>query len=166
MALAVGVAAPARGVPMQITTSSFPAGGAIPAAFTADGQDRSPALAWSGAPAATKAFALVCEDPDAPGGLWIHWVAYDLPASVQSLDAGQPRGGGLPCGGRQGANSWGRTGWNGPSPPPGRPHRYVFRIYALSAPLGLGGGASAAQVRQAMRDKVLAEGSLTGTYGR
>lgn len=158
--------APGREVAMQITTSSFTAGEPLPAALTADGEDRSPALAWSGAPAATRAYALICEDPDAPAGLWTHWAAYDIPAAVQALEAGQPRTPQLPCGGRQGLNTWGRLGWNGPSPPPGKPHRYFFRIYALSAPLGLESGVPVAILKQAMRDKVIAEGAVMGTYRR
>jgi Raf kinase inhibitor-like YbhB/YbcL family protein len=151
---------------MQVTTTSFAAGAAIPSAFTGDGRDDSPAIAWSGAPASTRAYALICDDPDAPAGLWTHWVVYDLPATVHALEAAQPRTPELPGGGRQGTNTWGRVGWNGPLPPSGKPHRYFFRVYALAAPLGLPEGASPAQVKLAMRDKVLAEGDLMGTYQR
>lgn len=151
---------------MQLTTTAFTPGGTIPALFTADGQDQSPALAWSGAPAGTRAFALIMDDPDAPVGLWTHWVVLDLPASATGLEQGQPRSAALPGGAKQGSNSWGRLGWNGPSPPPGKPHRYFFRIYALSGPLGLEAGATAAKVKEAMKGKVLAEGSVMGTYGR
>lgn len=151
---------------MQLTTSAFTPGGAIPGTFTADGKDQSPDLAWSLEPAGTRAFALIVDDPDAPAGLWTHWVVYDLPAEIRALEAGQPRTPTLPAGGRQGGNTWGRLGWNGPSPPPGKPHRYFFRIFALGAPLGLEPGASPSLVRAAMKDKVLAEGTLVGTYGR
>jgi Raf kinase inhibitor-like YbhB/YbcL family protein len=159
-------AAPAKEANMECSTPDWPAGGSIPKAFTADGTDLSPALAWTGAPAGTRAFALVVDDPDAPGGTWVHWVVYDLPAGAAGLARNQPRGPVLGDGARQGRNSWGRLGWNGPSPPPGRPHRYFFKLYALSAPLGVEPGATAQQVAGAMQGKVLAEASLMGTYGR
>lgn len=140
-------------------------GSPLPARFGEDGGDTSPELRWSGEPAGTKAFAVTVEDPDAPGGTWVHWVVYDLPAS-SGIPAGRPRLGDLPGGGKQGLNSWGRLGWNGPAPPPGRAHHYVFRIFALSAPTGLGSGASAEALRGALKGKVLAEGRWTGTYRR
>jgi len=140
-------------------------GSPLPARFGEDGGDHSPALAWSGAPAETRAFAVIVEDPDAPGGTWTHWVAYDLPIS-SGLDEGRPRGSDLPGGGKQGLNSWGRLGWNGPAPPPGKLHHYVFRVFALSAPTGLASGATADALRTAMKGKVVAEGRWTGTYRR
>ena len=151
---------------MQLTSPDFGSGAAIPKAFTADGADVSPALVWQGAPTGTRAYALIVDDPDAPVGLWVHWVAFDLPATVTGLAQGQTRAGNLPCGGRQGRNSWSRLGWNGPSPPPGRPHRYFFKLYALSGPLGLEPGATAQSVTSAMKGKLLAETSLMATYGR
>jgi len=146
---------------MRITTADFPAGGAIPRKFTADGDDLSPALAFQGAPDGTRAFALIMDDPDAPVGLWVHWVVYDLPAGAAGLAQGQPRSATLEGGARQG-----RTGWNGPDPPPGKPHRYFFKLYALDGPLGLEPGATARQVEAAMKGKVLAQAELMGTYGR
>lgn len=166
LAAMAGAACSSKEAAMQLTTSAFTPGGTIPALFTADGADQSPALAWSGAPAGTQAYALIMDDPDAPVGLWVHWVVLDLPASAHRLEQGQPRAASLPGGGRQGSNSWGRLGWNGPSPPPGKPHRYFFRIYALNAPLGLDAGVTAAKVREAMKGRILAEGSVMGTYGR
>lgn len=163
--LACGAGA-AKEATMQLTTTAFPLGGTLPLVHTADGPDVSPALAWSGAPAGTRAFALIMDDPDAPVGLWTHWVVFDLPGDATRLEASQPRTATLPGGGRQGRNTWGNLGWNGPSPPPGKAHRYFFRIYALGAPLGLPPGATVAQVKAAMQDKVLAEGTLMGTYGR
>jgi Raf kinase inhibitor-like YbhB/YbcL family protein len=151
---------------MRITTADFPAGGAIPRTFTADGADLSPALGFEGAPAGTRAFALIVDDPDAPVGLWVHWVLYDLPAGCGGLAQNQPRSATLPGGARQGKNSWSRLGWNGPSPPPGRPHRYFFKLYALSSPLGLEPGATAKAVEAAMKGKVLAQAELMGSYGR
>jgi len=151
---------------MQFATTAFADGAAIPAACTGDGADRSPALSWSGAPSGTRAFAILVDDPDAPVGLWTHWVLYDLGGDSVGLDAGQARTPALPGGARQGSNSWGNLGWNGPAPPPGKPHRYFFRIYALAAPLGLEPGATAAQVQTAMKGRILAEGKFMGTYRR
>ncbi|MDR3671836.1 MAG: YbhB/YbcL family Raf kinase inhibitor-like protein [Holophaga sp.] len=153
-------------VAMRITTADFPAGGAIPRKFTADGADSSPALVFEGAPAGTQAFALIVDDPDAPVGLWVHWVLYDLPAGAGGLAQNQPRCATLASGARQGKNSWSRLGWNGPSPPPGRPHHYFFKLYALGSPLGLPPGATAQAVEAAMKGKVLAQAELVGSYGR
>jgi Raf kinase inhibitor-like YbhB/YbcL family protein len=156
----------AKEAAMQLTTPDFPPGGTLPRACTADGADRSPALAWSGAPEGTGAFALVVDDPDAPAGLWVHWVCYDLPGTAAGLAPDQPRTPGLAGGASQGSNSWGRTGWNGPSPPPGRPHRYFFKLYALDRPLGLAPGATARDLEAAMQGRVLAQAEVMGTYGR
>ena len=158
--------AASRETAMKITTSDFTAGGPIPRAFTADGADGSPALSFQDAPAGTRAFALIMDDPDAPVGLWVHWVVYDLPGASTGLAPNQPRSATLPGGARQGRNSWSRMGWNGPDPPRGKAHRYFFKLYALSGPLGLEPGATAPNVEAAMKGKVLAEASLMGTYGR
>ena len=151
---------------MQLTSPDFVPGATIPKAFTADGGDLSPALAWQGAPEGTRTFALIVDDPDAPAGVWVHWVAFDLPATVTALAQGQARAATLPGGGRQGRNSWARLGWNGPSPPPGRPHRYFFKLYALGAALGLEPGATAQAVSAAMKGRILAETTLMATSGR
>lgn len=161
--------APAQGLneaAMKLTSPDIAPGTVIPRAFTADGADLSPALAWTGAPADTKAFALIVDDPDAPVGLWVHWVLYDLPGTAGGLAQNQARSATLGSGARQGRNSWSRVGWNGPSPPPGKPHRYFFKLYALSGPVGLEPGATAQKLEAAMKGKVLAEASLMGTYGR
>lgn len=151
---------------MELRIPAFPNGGTIPRVHTADGVDRSPALQWSDPPPGTRAFALIVDDPDAPAGTWVHWVIYDLPGTARSLGEDLPRKADLPDGAKQGKNSWGKLGWNGPSPPPGRPHRYFFRLFALSAPLGLPSGAARAQVDAALRGKALAEADWMGTYGR
>jgi hypothetical protein len=163
---AVGGSAGGMEAAMQLSSPDIVPGAEIPKAFTADGADFSPALVWHGAPGGTRAFALIVDDPDAPAGLWVHWVAFDMPVTVTGLAQGQARDGNLSAGGRQGRNSWSRLGWNGPSPPPGRPHRYFFKLYALSSPLGLAPGATAQAVTAAMKGKILAETSLMGTYGR
>ena len=150
---------------LMVSVAGLPDGSPLPAHFGEDGGDTSPEVRWSGAPAQTKAFAIAVEDPDAPSGTWIHWVAYDLPLS-SGVDENRPRTAELLGGGKQGLNSWGRLGWNGPAPPPGAVHHYRFTVYALSAPTGLGSGATLASLRAAMKGKVLAEGRWTGTYRR
>lgn len=151
---------------MELRCPAFPAGGILPKAYTADGLDQSPALAWQGVPPQVRALALILEDPDAPAGLWTHWLVYDLAPTLGSLAANLPKAPTLPDGAKQGRNTWGRVGYNGPSPPPGKPHRYVFRLLALGDALGLAGGATRAEVDQALRDTVVAEARLTGLYGR
>jgi Raf kinase inhibitor-like YbhB/YbcL family protein len=124
-------ASPAAHMAMVISSGSFPNGGYIPKQFTCDGTDISPELSWTNPPPGAQSFALIAEDPDAPVGTWTHWVVFDLPPSTRSL----PEGVGkmidkLPDGGRQGANDFGKTGYGGPCPPPGKPHRYFFKLYA------------------------------------
>ena len=151
---------------LAITSAAFADGGAIPKRYTCDGDDVPPPLAWSGAPAGTKAFALVVDDPDAPDPMapqrtWVHWVLYDIPAAATSL----PEGGALPAGTRQGRNDWERTSYGGPCPPVGR-HRYFHKLYALDAALGDIGEPTKAELEKAMRGHVLAEGAMVGTYER
>jgi hypothetical protein len=152
---------------LSLTSTAFAPNGSIPAAYTSDGQDRSPPLAWSGAPAGTKSFALIVDDPDAPDPkapqrVWVHWVLYNLPADTTGLPEGVSR---LPAGTREGKNDWHKTGYGGPSPPVGR-HRYFFKLYALDGLLALPAGATKAQLVDAMRGRQLAEGRLVGAYGR
>src|SRR3989304_2756237 len=116
---------------IQLTSSAFTDGSPIPARHTCDGPDVSPMLKWSGAPAGTKSFALICDDPDAPAGTWVHWVIYGIPPDTTDLPEGVPPDETLPDGSRQGKNDFGRIGYGGPCPPPGKPHRYYFKIYAL-----------------------------------
>ncbi|MCC6749270.1 MAG: YbhB/YbcL family Raf kinase inhibitor-like protein [Deltaproteobacteria bacterium] len=150
-----------------MTSTAVTPEAAIPKAHTGEGIDRSPPLAWSGAPAGTKYFALVCEDPDAPVGNWVHWTLYDLPAQVTSLAEGVGKNPSLPSGARQGKNSWGELGYRGPMPPKGHGrHRYYFRLYALSAPTGLPSGASREELARALEGKVLGRAELMGTYQR
>jgi Raf kinase inhibitor-like YbhB/YbcL family protein len=154
----------------RLGSPAFADGSPIPREHTADGRDDSPPLHWHGAPADTRAFVLILDDPDAPPGLWIHWVIFDIPATARELPAGVPRLAQLADGSRQG-RCWGvsrfeRQGYYGPEPPPGPPHRYHFTLTALDRPLGLGSDATAAEVRAAMAGHVLAETRLTGLYGR
>lgn len=151
---------------MDLRIAAFAQQSPIPSRFTADGTDFSPALSWTGAPEGTRAFALVVDDPDAPVGLWVHWLLYDLPGETRELAENQPRTPSLPNGAKQGRNSWGRLGYNGPAPPPGKPHRYFFKLYALAAPTRLEAGANKAELERAMTGKVLAESQWMGTYRR
>lgn len=153
-----------------LTSPAFADRARVPEPHTCDGEDRSPELRWEGAPAATRSFALIMDDPDAPPGTWVHWVLYDIPSALAGLPEGLPKTPRVLDGAKHGA-CWGvdryeRSGYHGPCPPPGKPHRYFFRLYALDAPLGLKPGATAAQLRQAMTGRVLASAELIGMYGR
>lgn len=130
-----------------LRSTDFAEGASIPRAFTCEGEDRSPALEWSDAPAGTKTFALIADDPDAPVGTWVHWVIYNIPGSAHSLPSGMEKKERLADGSRQGRNDFRKTGYNGPCPPPGKPHRYFFKLYALSAELTLASGAGKKRCR-------------------
>ena len=151
---------------MRFKTSAFTPASDIPAEFTCDGSDISPALSWSSPPEGTQSFALIVEDPDAPSHTWVHWVLYDLPATERELPEDVEPTGTLPSGARQGRNDFGKIGYGGPCPPSGPAHRYCFRLYALDTRLDLRAGATRAQVERAMRGHVLAQAELTGRYRR
>lgn len=150
----------------EIQTTAFKPGGDIPRKFTCAGQNVSPALRWTEPPAGTASFALIMDDPDAPMSTWVHWIAYDLPAGTRQLSEGVPKGDGLQGGGRQGRNDFPEVGYGGPCPPPGKPHRYYFKLYALDKKLDLKAGATKHEVEQAMKGHVLAKAELMGRYGR
>ena len=149
-----------------ISSSSFPQGGEIPRQFTCDGADISPQLSWTAPPAGTQSLALIADDPDAPVGTWVHWVLYNLPPSATSLPEGLGKAEELSGGGRQGRNDFRRIGYGGPCPPPGKPHRYFFKLYALDAQLDLKSGASKQELERAMSGHVLARAELMGKYQR
>lgn len=151
---------------MTLASDAFEDGKAIPAEHSCDGVDHSPALHWEGAPPGTKAFALIVDDPDAPSGNWNHWLLYNVPPAAKALAEKVPTKGMLGDGSRQGTNDFGRTGYGGPCPPPGSTHRYVFHIYALSAPVELQPGAKRAAVLEAIKDKTIGQAELIGRYGR
>lgn len=151
---------------MQLKTPAFNPGAEIPEPFTCDGANSSPALVWSTPPEGTRTFALIMDDPDAPGRTWVHWVLYDLPATERELPEGVAPTGTLPSGARQGRNSFGKTGYGGPCPPPGPAHHYYFRLYALDTELNLRAGATRAQIDRAIRGHVLADAELMGQYRR
>ena len=150
----------------EIQTTAFKPGGDIPKKFTCAGANVSPALRWTGPPAGTESFALIMDDPDAPMGTWVHWVAYDLPAGKRQLPEGAPKGDDLQGGGQQGRNDFPEVGYGGPCPPPGKPHRYYFKLYALDKKLDLKAGATKREVEQAMKGHVLAKAEIMGRYGR
>lgn len=157
-------------LPLKITSSAFEAKEPIPGRHTCDGEDLSPALAWSGVPEGARSLALIMDDPDAPPGTWIHWVLYDLPGEATGLPEGVPKEEKLESGAAQGqcwgVDSFSRVGYYGPCPPPGAPHRYFFKLYALDTVLGLAPRASKAEVLKAMEGHVLAQAELMGTYER
>jgi hypothetical protein len=149
---------------MKLSSAAFTHQGAIPSRHTCEGEDLAPPLAWSDAPPATKSFALVVDDPDAPDPAapkmtWVHWVVYNLSATVHAL----PEGGRLPLGSHSGLNDWHRTGWGGPCPPIGR-HRYFFKLYALDVVLPEMRSPTKATLEQAMKGHVLTQAELVGTY--
>jgi Raf kinase inhibitor-like YbhB/YbcL family protein len=152
---------------LTVLSSAFQEGSEIPARYTCEGQDVSPALTWEEPPAEAQSFALIMDDPDAPGGVFTHWVLFNLPADSRGLSEAVPAQPQLPDGSLQGKNDFGRIGYGGPCPPPGRPHRYQFTLYALDQPLvDLKAGASKKQVIDAMQGHILVQGRLTGTYQR
>jgi Raf kinase inhibitor-like YbhB/YbcL family protein len=152
---------------MKLESASFTHEGKIPRRHTCEGQDASPALSWTGVPPGTQTLALVVDDPDAPDPqaprtVWVHWVLYNLPASLTGLpDAIDPAQ--LPAGVLQGRNDFRRTSWGGPCPPIGR-HRYFFKLYALDTTLDHLGAGTKADLERAMQGHTLATATLMGTY--
>jgi len=151
---------------MQLTSSAFDEGGMIPKQYSGDGPDYSPPLRWNGAAANTKSLALIADDPDAPRGTWVHWVLFNLPPDAAELKENGSGAKALPAGAKQGVNDFRKTGYGGPAPPPGKPHRYFFKIYALDTMLNLPEGATKQEVEQGMKGHILANGQLMGKYGR
>ncbi|HEX7667669.1 MAG TPA: YbhB/YbcL family Raf kinase inhibitor-like protein [Polyangiaceae bacterium] len=150
---------------LHVTSSAFADGATIPKKFTADGDDVSPAIAWTRPPPTTKSIAIVCEDPDAPSGLFFHWTIWNLPADKSELAENVPSTGDPEDYG-QGTNGFGRVGYGGPKPPPGKPHRYFFHVYALDTKLDLEPGASRRDFDRAAEGHIVATGTLMGLYGR
>jgi Raf kinase inhibitor-like YbhB/YbcL family protein len=149
----------------HISTTAFAVGGEIPKKYTCDGQDFSPALSWSGAPEGTKSFALIVDDPDAPVGTWNHWLIWNIPATSRQLGEAVAKTKEVD-GARQGQNDFRKIGYNGPCPPPGKPHRYYFKLFALDGELTLSPGADRKQLDAAIKGHVLAQTELMGRYGR
>jgi Raf kinase inhibitor-like YbhB/YbcL family protein len=151
---------------MTITSPAFQSGQTIPAKYTCEGADTSPPVQWSGVPAEAKSLSLICDDPDAPVGTWVHWVLYDLPVTTAELTEKMSASDKLPNGAKQGLNDFKRVGYGGPCPPPGKPHRYYFKLYALDSVLGLKPRSTKKDLLRAMEGHILAEAQLTGTYQR
>lgn len=151
----------------QLNSSAFAVGATIPAKYTGDGADVSPPLTWTKPPTGTQVLALILDDPDAPSGQFTHWLVYDLPPTATSLPEGVEPNAQLPDeGGKQGTNDFGKVGYGGPAPPPGKAHQYRFTLYALDAASNLTGGAHRSELEQAMKGHVLAQTTLRGSYGR
>lgn len=150
---------------IKITSSAFEEGGLIPGKYTCDSEDVSPPLTWTSVPAGTKSFALICDDPDAPMGTWVHWVIFNLPADSTRLAEHIRPQEVLESGAKQGKNDFGKIGYGGPCPPSGT-HRYYFKLYALDTELDLASGIRKPQLLQAMQGHILAEGQLMGKYKR
>lgn len=151
---------------IQISSPAFSDGEMIPTRHTCEGADVSPPLKWTDTPDGTKSLALICDDPDAPMGTWVHWVLYDLAPKYNELPEGIPTSEVTPEGAKQGVNDFKRAGYGGPCPPPGKPHRYVFKLYALDFEPGLPTGATKADLMQAIEGHVLEESQLIGLYKR
>ena len=149
---------------LAVLSAAFAMGAAIPDRYAC--APFSPPLSWSEVPAGTQSIAVLCDDPDAPVGDWVHWVVFNLAPDVRSLPENVARDAALPGGAVQGVNDYDRTGYDGPCPPPGQTHRYFYKVFALDARLALGAGARKADLVKAMRGHVLAQGALMGTYAR
>jgi Raf kinase inhibitor-like YbhB/YbcL family protein len=143
---------------LTVTSAAFAEGAAIAAKYTCDGEDVSPPLAIGATPAGTRSLALIMDDPDAPVGIWVHWVAWNIPAQTREIPEN-----GMPAGSQQGRNDWKRNDYGGPCPPSGT-HRYFFKLYALDTTLALPTAANKADLERAMQGHVLAGGQLMGTY--
>jgi Raf kinase inhibitor-like YbhB/YbcL family protein len=150
----------------QLSSTAFEQGQTIPKVYTGEGADRSPPLTWTDPPAKTKGLALLCEDPDAPRGTFIHWIVFNLPAESRELSEDIQHQDGFPDGTLQGTTSFGKVGYGGPMPPPGSPHRYYFRLFALDRMLGLPAGVKSEQVYASMQGHILGKAELMGTYAR
>ena len=151
---------------IQIHSTAFAEGQPIPGRHAYDQKDISPDLQWSGVPSMARSLALICDDPDAPNGTWVHWVLYDLAPSMTGVPEDLPKTPTLDNGGKQGMNDYKKFVYGVPCPPPGKPHRYFFRLYALDARPDLKPGITKQELLKAMEGHVMAEGVLMGTYQR
>ena len=156
-----------EGTPMElkVTSTAFQQGGVIPAPYTCDGADISPPLTWTGGPDGTQSYALIADDPDAPMGTWVHWVAYNIPATATSLPENVAKKESLSDGTVQGVSDFKRYGYGGPCPPGGT-HRYFFKVYALDTVLKTGPGLTKKKLLREIEGHILGQGELMGTYSR
>jgi Raf kinase inhibitor-like YbhB/YbcL family protein len=150
----------------NLESNVFKNGGDIPQKFTCDGADVSPPLVWGNPPSGTKSVALIADDPDAPAGTWVHWVMYDMDPQTLQLREGMANTESIPGTGEQGLNDFGKIGYGGPCPPPGKSHRYYFKLFALDTTLNLEPRATKRDVEQAMKGHILAQTELMGRYKR
>jgi len=148
---------------MSLSSSAFKDGQPIPVDYTCDGKNISPPLSWSGTPSETKSLLLIVDDPDAPSGVWTHWILWDISTDSSELAEDFSKS---PASAKQGTNDFKKTGYGGPCPPAGKAHRYFFRIYALDTALNVPAGATRKEVDAAVAKHVLAMGQLMGTYRR
>jgi Raf kinase inhibitor-like YbhB/YbcL family protein len=151
---------------LEVSSTTFKEGAMIPKEYTGEGEDMSPPLNWGEPPSGTKSFVLICEDPDAPRGTWTHWVLFNLPPDMRELPEAVPTKETFASGAKQGTNDFKKTGYGGPMPPPGKPHHYYFKLFALDTALDLPAGTSRKDVLGAMKGHVLAEGHVMGLYQR
>lgn len=151
---------------LVLTCAAFAEGTPVPARHTCEGENLSPPLGWTGVPVGARSFVLICDDPDAPRGTWVHWLLWNLPADAVELGEGVPAKPELPSGARQGINDGGNVGYAGPCPPPGKPHRYFFRLHALDTSLNLPPGVNRPELEAAMEGHVLARAVTMGIYER
>jgi Raf kinase inhibitor-like YbhB/YbcL family protein len=145
---------------------AFSEGGRIPAEYTCQGKDISPELIWGDLPQGTKSLILICEDPDAPMGTWVHWVIFNIPATEKGLKQSIPAVAKLPNGILQGRNDSNRLGYNGPAPPPGSVHRYFFRLYALDNMLKAESGITKQKLLALSQNHILGKAEYYGTFSR
>lgn len=157
---------PEQAMSLTISSPSFTHGGDMAKKFTCDAADVSPQLAWTEPPPATKTLALLVDDPDAPVGNWNHWTIWNLPASLRGLPEGVSKDAHLSNGSEQGLNDFRKTGYNGPCPPPGKPHRYYFKLFALDTRLNLDRKAGKSELEAAMKGHILAQAEWMGKYKR
>lgn len=152
---------------MSLASSAFAEGASIPEQYTCQGKNISPPLKWSGVPSQVKSLALIVDDPDAPAGTWVHWLLFDLAPSTSELPEDFAAKGNMTAEmGKQGMNDFKRSGYGGPCPPVGKPHRYFFKLYALDTALQLKPGATKKDVERAMEKHIIGQGQLMGTYKR
>ena len=150
---------------MKLTSPAIAEGEPIPKKYSANADNKSPPLQWSEVPQGVKCYALIADDPDAPAKTWVHWVIWNLPADARELPEGVPPDASLPNGAKQGKNDSGGVGYSGPAPPPGKAHRYFFKLYALDATLDLKEGTATKQdLEKAMKGHVVGHGQLMGTF--
>ncbi len=151
---------------LLVSAEDFKEGENIPDEYTCEGANVSPAISWGKTPSGTKSIAVIMDDPDAPGRTFVHWVIFNIPAEKQGLPKNVEKKERLADGSVQGINDARKIGYYGPCPPPGKPHRYFFKVYALSKKLDLSAGASKTQLEKAMEGSILGQGAVMGTYGR